>query len=247
MDGSCGGYLETEQVLEFGGAISSYITARGSSPMVWIEKSPGSSVALVDEEGSAIALRLHIEGILDSLDGEKRRFDSIAFVNVLGGAKDEQTSTRLDALIRKAGLQGQATCHSLKLEGAVAGKPRLLEDLLAVFPWDQLLPGRSVRGRVWSAAGSTIALGEGMADRQEVLFRVDGTDSVDRPAVVQCLLSYAALASFLDVLTGARTPPGQALNGLSADDVFRWKGLWLSTAENLARQVPMAPIAPCCK
>jgi hypothetical protein len=238
MDGSCGGLIETEQVLEHGGALSSYITARGSCPLLWVERSLGSGAAMVDEEGSLDALRLHIQTLFETLDGDNRRFNTIALINVFGGSKDEQNTTRFDQLFRKAGLSGTVTATALKLEAMTAGKVRALEDLLSILPWDQVLHGRGISGRVWSTKGSTVALGEGVADRQEVLFRIDGTDSVDRPAAVQCLVSYCALASFLDLLTGARTPPGQMLHGLSAEDLFRWKGLWLSTAENLARQVP---------
>ena len=139
LDGNCGGFLETEQVLEYGGVMSSYITARGSCPLVWVEKMPGSSTALIDEEATADALKKHIESLLDGGGGEKSRYDSVALLNVVGGPKDEPMAARLEALIKDAGLSAQATAHTVKLEPAVAGKGRALEDLLPALPLDEAL------------------------------------------------------------------------------------------------------------
>ena len=241
IDGNSGGFIETEQVLECGGVMGSYLIARGSCPLIWVQKSPGLSSPLVDEEGSTMALRKHIEVLLA---GDGQRFKSVALMSVVGSAKDDNNISTVQNMIRKAGLSSSTSSQTLRLDPSTPGKPRVLEDLLPALPWDAVLHGAAPRSTVWvSPARAALPRSPRVdaavaAGGQDVLFRIDAADSVDRPAAAQSLLAYAALAGFLDVLTGAQTPPGQAARGVAADQLLRWKGLWLATAENLARQVP---------
>jgi hypothetical protein len=244
IDGNSGGFIETEQVLECGGVLSSYLIARGSCPLIWVQKSPGSSSPLIDEEGSTMALRKHIEGLLA---GDGQRFKSVALLNVVGSAKDDSTVGAVQSIIRKAGLSASTSSQTLRLEPSMPGKSRALEDLLPALPFDTVLRNAAPRSTVWvsparAAQPRTARVDAAVAaGGQDVLFRIDAADSVDRPAAAQSLIAYAALVGFVDVLTGAQTPPGQPARGIAADQLFRWKGLWLATAENLARQVRTRP------
>jgi hypothetical protein len=162
-------------------------------------------------------------------------------INVIGGGKEDGVSqlSTMQNLLRKSGLSACTSFQTMRIESGVPGKPRSFEDLLVVLPLDKVFASGAPINRIWVLPGSGAHLlsGKDAPNRQDSLCRIDSLDPLERPAILQSMLAYAALAGFLEYLTGAQVALDQPLQNLAPEQVLRWKALWLSTTENLARQV----------